>query len=130
MITFNTRTNSPRDRGSLTRKAPKIFSEGTLLELFNVLYVDNGAFHFQDRDQLAKGFQLIYDHFKQFGLEMHIGKGAKSFKTECVFFLPSVFFKRKQTLPAMGNRTEKTMVEKTRSVRESHKGKSRREERE
>ena len=50
MIKFNTRTNSPRDRGSLTGHAPKPFSEGTLIELFNVLYVNNGAFPFEDRD--------------------------------------------------------------------------------
>ena len=86
MITFNTHTNSPRDRGSLTRQAPKTFSEGTLLNLFKILYVDDGAFPFEDRDQLTKGVQLIYEHFKRFGLEMHIGKGAKSSKTECVFF--------------------------------------------
>ena len=64
MITFNMRTNSPRDRGSLTRHSPKIFSKGTLLEIFNVLYVDDGSFPFEDRDQLAKGVQLVYDHFK------------------------------------------------------------------
>ena len=44
MITFNTRTNSPIDRGSLTIQAPTTFSKGTLLELFNILYVDDGAF--------------------------------------------------------------------------------------
>ena len=64
MITFNTRTKSPRDRGGLTGHAPKIFSETTLLKLFNVLYVDNGAFPFEERYQLTKGVQLIYDHFK------------------------------------------------------------------
>ena len=86
MIIFNTRTNSLRDRGSLTGHAPKTFSKGTLLDLFNVLYVDNGTFPFEDRYQLAKGVQLIYDHFKQYGLEMHIGKGVKPSKAECVFF--------------------------------------------
>ena len=50
VITFNTRTNSPRDRDSLTRQAPKTFSEGTLLYLFNVLYVDDGAFPFVEEN--------------------------------------------------------------------------------
>ena len=77
MTTFNTCTESPRDRDSLTRQAPKTFSKDTLLELFNVLYIDDGAFPFEYRDQLVKGVQLIYDHFKRFGLDMHIGKGAK-----------------------------------------------------
>ena len=128
IITFNTRTNSPIDRGSLTRQSPQTSSEGTLLELFNVLYVDNGASQFEDRDQLAKGVQLIYDHFKQFGLEMHIGKGTKSSKTECVFFPLPIFFKLNHTLPAIENSVNKAIVEKTRSVLESHKGKCQREE--
>ena len=82
MTTFNTRTESPRDRGSLTRQALKTFSEGTLLEIFNVLYVEDGDFPFEDQDQLAKWVQIMYDHFEQFGLEMYIGKGAKLSKTE------------------------------------------------
>ena len=103
MITFNTCTNSPRDRSSLTGHAPETFSKGTHIDIFNVLYVNDGAFPFEDRYQLAKGVQLIYDHFKLFGLEMHIGIGAKPSKTDCVFFPPQVFLKRKQTLPAMEN---------------------------
>ena len=101
MITFNTRTNSQRERGSLTGHAPKTFSEGTLLDIFNVLYVDNGTFPFEDRDQLTKRVQLIYDQFKKIGLEVHIGRGAKPSKTECVFFPPPGFFKHKQILPMM-----------------------------
>ena len=54
MITFNMHASSPRDRGSLTRQAPKTFSEGTLLNLFKILYVDDGAFPFEDWDQLRK----------------------------------------------------------------------------
>ena len=130
IIIFNTRTNSPRDRGSLTRQATKTFYKGTLLNIFNVLYADDESLTFEDRYQLAKGVKLSYDHFKLFGLEMHIGKGAKSSKTKCVFFLLLGLFKQKQTLPAIKNIVNKAMVEKTRSVRESHKGKHQREERE
>ena len=130
MIIFNKHTNSPRDRGSLTRQAHKTFSGGTLLDLFNVLYVDGGAFPFEYWDQLAKRVQLIYDHFKRSVLDMHIGKGSKSSKKECVFFLSPGFFKRKHTLPAMKNSVNEAMVENTSSVRESHEGKFRQEERE
>ena len=97
MMIFSTCTNSPRDRGSLTRNAPKTFSEGTLLEFLNVLYVENRDFPFEDWNQLAKGMQLIYDHLKRFVLEMHIGKGAKPSKMECVFFPPLGSFNRIQT---------------------------------
>ena len=110
MITFNMCKNSLRDRGSLTGHAPQNFSEGTLLELFNVLYVDDGDFPFEDRDQLTKGVQLIYDHFKRFGFEMHIGRGAKPSKTDCVFFPPPGFFKRRQILPSMDNGVIKATV--------------------
>ena len=126
IIKFKTYTNSPRDRGSLIDHAPKTFSKVTLLETFYVLYVDDGAFPLEDRYQLTRGVQLICDHFKQFGLEMHIGKGAKPSKTECVLFLPPGFFKCTQTLPAMENSVNTDMVQKKRSVQESHKGKFRR----
>ena len=53
MISFNTRTNSSCDRGSLTGQAPKTFQKGILLELFNVLYVDDGVFPFEDREKLT-----------------------------------------------------------------------------
>ena len=66
MISFNTRTNSPCDRVSLTGQSPKTFQEVTLLELFSVLYVEDGAFPFEDREQLTEGAQLISDHFKYF----------------------------------------------------------------
>ena len=103
MISFNKRTNSPCDRGSLTGQAPRTFQEGTLLDLFSVLYVDDGAFPFEDREQLTEGVQLISDHFKRFVLEMHIGRGKKMSKTGCVFFPPPDFFWRKQILPAQEN---------------------------
>ena len=46
MLLLRTRTNSPCDSGSLKGQLPKTFLEGFLLELFSVLYVDNGAFTF------------------------------------------------------------------------------------
>ena len=36
MITFNMRTNTTRNRRSLIGHAPKTFSEGTLIDIFNV----------------------------------------------------------------------------------------------
>ena len=68
-----------------------------------MLYVDDGAFPFEDREQLMLGAQLIFDHFKIFGLEMHIGRGGKSSKTECVFIPPPGFFQKKHILPESDN---------------------------
>ena len=47
MLLLRTRKNSPRDSGRLKGQLPKTFSEGVLLELFNVLNVDDGAFPFE-----------------------------------------------------------------------------------
>ena len=65
---------------------------------------------------------MIYDHFKLFGIEMHIGRGAKPSKTECVFFPPMGIFKRNHILPSMENGVIKAMVENTRTVQELHEG--------
>ena len=55
MLLLYTRTNSPCDSGSLKGQIPRNFSEGVLIEMFNVLYVNNGAFTFEDRKQLTLG---------------------------------------------------------------------------
>ena len=77
MITFHQRKNSPRDKGSLNGHNKNTFSKDTLLELFSILYVDDGATPFGNRSQLEHGAELIYSHFTKFGLEMHIGREGK-----------------------------------------------------
>ena len=60
-----------------------------ILEAFNliqILYIDDGAFVFQSRQELTRGLELIREAFKNFGLEMHIGRGEIESKTECVYF--------------------------------------------
>ena len=60
------------------------------------LYVDDGSFTSESRDQLERGVQVLHDHFSRFGLEMHVGKSVdgkiNAYKTECVFFPPPQFF--------------------------------------
>ena len=75
-----------------------------------------------------KGVLLVYDHFRRFGLAMFIKRGVKPSKTERVFFPQPGFFKCKQILSAMDNGVIMAMVENTRALRESHKGKFGREE--
>ena len=60
--------------GKLTGHKKNSFEQGTLIDLFCVLYVDDGAFTFEDRDQLTRGLNLIYQHFTRFGLEIYVGK--------------------------------------------------------
>ncbi len=80
--------------GKLRGHLPKDYlSQGlTAVEILQCLYVDDGAFIFASRTDLKKGLTLIYKHFEQVGLEMHIGRGENPSKTECVFFPPPIFF--------------------------------------
>ena len=72
MITLQHCSHSPQDTGKLTGHKVKTFTQGNLLTLFCVLYVDNGAFPFENRLQLELGLSLIHDHFIKFGLQMQM----------------------------------------------------------
>ena len=116
---LRTRTNSPRDSGSQKGQLPNTFSEGVLLELINVLYVEDGKLPFKDWEQLTLGAQIIFNHFKIFGLDMHIGQGGKSHKTECVFYTPPGFIKKRQILPASEDGILHALIERLKIVRET-----------
>ena len=58
---------------------------GTILQFFRLLYANDGAFMFSNRDDMMNGMSLLHLHFQQFGLLMHVGtraspssKGSKS----------------------------------------------------
>ena len=91
--TFSRQSNSPPSTGHIFSHKPKSFNSRNIFELFCMLYVDDGAFVFEIRRDLEKGLLLIFTHFAKFGLKMHIGRGPKPSKTECVFFSPPGFFK-------------------------------------
>ena len=78
--------------------SPKNFNSGDLFELIQTLFLDDGAFVFENRDDLIKGVSTIKRVFKYFGLEMHIGRNGEKSKTECVFFPPPQFFKLPEAL--------------------------------
>ena len=127
MVTFRQHTHSPQYVGRLTGHKKKYFKQGTLLALFCVLYVDDGAFPFKDHEQLTRGLSLIYSHFTCFGLEMHVGRGEKDSKTECIFFPPPGFFGRKGIMPAVNGMSRKKLsLTKGKKKRDSyasrHKG--------
>ena len=87
---FARKDNSPRPTGQLVSHRPRTFSSGTLFDLFYIIYVDDGAFVFELRNDIEKGITLLYDHFARFGLEMHIDTRKKPSKTECIFPRPQV----------------------------------------
>ena len=104
------------------------FKDGTLFYLFSVLYVDNGAFTFEDRAQMEKRVELIFYHFTKFGLEMHIVREGKPSKTECVFFPPPGFFSRRQILLDTYKEYSEAVVPRQKEKRESHETKCKRED--
>ena len=51
-----------------------------------VLYLDDGAFIFDSRNDLIKGVNIINLLFKKIGMEMYVGKNEKASKTEYIWF--------------------------------------------
>ena len=84
-----------------------------------MLYIDNGTFPFEDWEQITLGAQLIFDHLNIFGLEMHIWRGEKLSKTECVFFPQPGFFNKNQILPERENGMLDALVDRPKTVRDT-----------
>ena len=61
-------------------------AEGIKFKLFYLLFIDDGAFMFNSKEQLIKGADLIYEHFRKFGLKMHVGENNIASKTEVMHF--------------------------------------------
>ncbi len=90
VVTVMTASDDLIQHGQLNSHTPKIFRSTFLsaYEIFQCLYIDNGAFPFNTQDSLSKGMNLVLKHFARFGLEMHIGRNGGESKTECVFYPP------------------------------------------
>jgi hypothetical protein len=84
---------------------PKMYNSCklTAYEIFQLLYVNDSAFPFPTWSDLIKGLALVHSHLARFGLEVHIGRGSESSKTECVFFPPPQFFNDKLNPPSLTN---------------------------
>ena len=129
MITLQQRSHSLQDTGKLTGQKVKTFSQGNLLTLFCVLYVDDGAFHFKDCLQLELGLSLVHNHFVKFGLEMQIGCGNKASKTKCIFFPPPGFFHQMKIVSCGINGENMVSIKRSKQVKGgSHDKKCKREE--
>jgi hypothetical protein len=86
--------NKNLTNGKICSHTPAMFKSKklTAYEILQCLYVDVGAFPFGTREDLQQEMKLIYCHFVQFGLEMHIGRGTLESKTKSIFFPPPQFF--------------------------------------
>ncbi len=103
-------------KGQLCSNTPKMFHSKILsaYEIFQCIYVDDGAFPFDTRESLSRGMTLVYRNFTHFGLEMHIGRNGGKSKTECVFFPPPQFFQQHQ-LPTIRDNRHQTQSMMTRT---------------
>ena len=84
-----------------------------IFEIIQTLFVDDGAFIFESREDLTKGLEILKKVFDYFGLEMHLGKGNKASKTECVYFPEPAFFKPPAVLPPIDSNSNEIVTKKT-----------------
>jgi hypothetical protein len=82
------------DTGYVQGHTPCIYTSRklTAYEIYQLLYVNDGAFSFPTCAVLIKGPTLVHSHLARFGLEVHIGQNGDPSKTECIFFPPPQFF--------------------------------------
>jgi hypothetical protein len=52
-------------------------TKGYLLDFFHLLFVDDSIFLFESLQDIKIGAQTIHDHYAQFGLVIHVGRGDK-----------------------------------------------------
>jgi hypothetical protein len=55
-----------------------------MFDLFLSLYVDDGSFFFETKQDMAKGTMILFHHMQRFRLLMHIGKDEKKVKTKAL----------------------------------------------
>jgi hypothetical protein len=65
-------------------------SSGKTFEIPHLLYVDDGVFVFEDRLEIEKGTQRIYDTFNMIGFQMHVGNDNNKSKSEAMFISRSM----------------------------------------
>ena len=72
------------DTGCMRGHTPRMYTSRklTAYKIYQLLYVDDGAFPFPTRNALIKGLSLIYSHLARFGLEVHIGRDGEPSKKE------------------------------------------------
>lgn len=80
-----------QQHGRLASQPRPTKTKGQTLTLFEILFVDDGFFCFNSREDLRKGAETLLNHFRRFGLLIHVGRldenGNKiKSKTEAMFF--------------------------------------------
>ncbi len=80
------------NEGQLTGHIRERIRRGIDLIVNQILYIDDGAFFFESREDAKLGLEMIDKVFKTIGLEMHIGRGEQLSKTEIMYVpIPSFY---------------------------------------
>jgi hypothetical protein len=116
ILNVMTTADNKLSEGRICSHTPAMFLSKSLnaYEILQCLYVDNIGIPFGTQKDLQQGMELIFHHFPQFGLEMHIGQGKTASKTECIFFPSPQFFQHKRA-------REKATIAIQRAYRHTHK---------
>lgn len=61
-----------------------------IIKVKNLLYVNGGAFPFNNKNDLERLTQELHRHFLKFGLKMHVGYGTENSKTVAMYFPPTL----------------------------------------
>jgi hypothetical protein len=77
-------TTNMRD-GQLTGHTKESMQRGINFIIHQILYINDGAFFFQTREDAENGLEMIHRVFALFRLEMHIGRGEQLSKTEMMY---------------------------------------------
>lgn len=73
-----------KERGRLVGQTWK--TKGSALNLFCLLYVDDGSLVFATREDMIRGANFLHAHMARFGLIMHVGDEKNESKTKAMFF--------------------------------------------
>ena len=87
----------------------RAYRNSSTFNTYHILYLDDGSFIFQSRNDLINGLEIINNIFETMGLEMHVGKGETKSKTEAMYFPTSSFFKQPTSDPIMDT-TEPNLI--------------------
>ena len=68
------------------RKKNYLRHELTIDEIFLLLYVDDGALMFNNKEETIKGSKIAFQQMKILGLTMHVGVEKKNRRLKLYFF--------------------------------------------
>jgi len=100
------------NEGQLTGHTKERIRRGINLLITQILYIDDGAFFFESREDAELGLEMIDKVFKKFGLEMHIGRGDQLSKTE-IMYVPKPSFYQTPANITIGAPPTKNLPPKT-----------------